>query len=216
MVDYAIYLEPNKSSPNDDISTPLSRSISSLITEFDQSINHTAYYSLRHRPLAISIETKTETRTTEEAKVQLGIWVAAQIGRIRYLIMKLPQQNRAPSPAKGNLKTASPKKSTKKAKSQKKKDPASKRSEHLGSILSEMVFPLIYVQSEKWEIFFALPSSSPLSDTRITIYSSLVLGDSSSVFGTYQILRGLRIIEHWIDTKVRAWWEGLMEVSVVA
>jgi hypothetical protein len=63
-VDYAIHLEPSGSAR--DI-------ISSLIGMSTDSINHVGYKGLRGRPLAVSIETRTESRTVEDAKVQLGV-----------------------------------------------------------------------------------------------------------------------------------------------
>jgi len=53
------------------------------------SINHVGYEGLRTRPIAVWIETKTESRTVEEAKVQLGVWVAAQVARIEALVGQL-------------------------------------------------------------------------------------------------------------------------------
>ncbi|KAL5371968.1 hypothetical protein PMIN06_012779 [Paraphaeosphaeria minitans] len=53
------------------------------------SINHVGYEGLRARPIAVSIETKTESRTVEEAKVQLGVWVAAQVARLETLVAQL-------------------------------------------------------------------------------------------------------------------------------
>ncbi|KAJ9634226.1 hypothetical protein H2199_009056 [Coniosporium tulheliwenetii] len=51
-----------------------------------QSINQTMYDSLRQRPIAISIETKTPNAPEEQAGVQLGVWVAAHFTRLRGLV----------------------------------------------------------------------------------------------------------------------------------
>ncbi|KAF2789398.1 hypothetical protein K505DRAFT_341299 [Melanomma pulvis-pyrius CBS 109.77] len=56
MVDYAIHLEP--SGPTRDIISP-------LIDMSTDSINPVGYEGLRSRPIAVSIETKTESRTVE-------------------------------------------------------------------------------------------------------------------------------------------------------
>jgi hypothetical protein len=64
MVDYVIHLEPF--SPARDI-------VSSLLGMLTDFINHVGCKGLRARPIAVSIETKTESRTVEEAKVQLGV-----------------------------------------------------------------------------------------------------------------------------------------------
>ncbi|KAF2820911.1 hypothetical protein CC86DRAFT_304134, partial [Ophiobolus disseminans] len=76
IVDYITHLEPF--SPSRDI-------ISSLLGMSTDSINHVGYEGLRARPIAVSIETKTESRIVEEMKVQLGAWVVAQVVRIEAL-----------------------------------------------------------------------------------------------------------------------------------
>lgn len=53
------------------------------------SINHVGYEDLRARPIVASIETKTESRTVEEAKAQLGMRVASQVARIEALAREL-------------------------------------------------------------------------------------------------------------------------------
>ncbi|KAF5023775.1 hypothetical protein F66182_4168 [Fusarium sp. NRRL 66182] len=55
---------------------------------FTPSINHTNRDGLRKKPIAISIETKTINRSEAEARVQLAIWVASQIERIRLLLSR--------------------------------------------------------------------------------------------------------------------------------
>ncbi|KAH8693443.1 hypothetical protein GQ44DRAFT_779910 [Phaeosphaeriaceae sp. PMI808] len=73
IVDYAMFLE---------LSGPARDASLSLIGMSSESINYVSYEGLRTRPIAVSIETKTESRTVEEAKVQLGVWVAAQVAWI--------------------------------------------------------------------------------------------------------------------------------------
>jgi hypothetical protein len=80
IVDYAIHFEPSGSAR--DI-------ISSLIGMSTDSANHVGYVGLRARPIAVSIETKTESRTVEAAKVRLAVWVAAQVARIEALSRQL-------------------------------------------------------------------------------------------------------------------------------
>lgn len=90
MVDYAIYLEPY--GPARDI-------VLSLTGMSTDSINHVGYEGLYARPVAVSIETKTESRSVEEAKVQLGVWVAAQVARIEALLGQLAQLEMKKPPA---------------------------------------------------------------------------------------------------------------------
>ena len=80
IVDYAIHLE---------LSGPARDIVSSLIGMSTDFINHVGYEGLRARPIAVSIETKTESRTVEEANVQLGVWVAVQVARIEALVRQL-------------------------------------------------------------------------------------------------------------------------------
>ncbi|KAF2240240.1 hypothetical protein BU26DRAFT_410741, partial [Trematosphaeria pertusa] len=129
----------------------------------------TMRYTLRHRPIAVSIETKTISRPEEEARVQLAIWVAAQLERITTETLDR------------------------------------------NAVLRRMVFPLLYVQSAQWTVLFARPSSSPLADRSVTIFPSIILGETSSVLGTYRVLWGLRVLEQWIDTTYRNWWEELLD-----
>jgi len=64
----------------------------------------------------VSIETKTISRTEEEARVQLGPWVAAQIKRLKAIA--------------GGSSSAQ-------------------------SVLTRMVFPLLFLQSSQWTILVA-------------------------------------------------------------
>lgn len=80
MVDYAIYLSPDK-----DMATRII-SILRIQPKDSQSINQTMYDSLRQRPIAISIETKIPDASEEDGKVQLAIWVSAQFARLRSLV----------------------------------------------------------------------------------------------------------------------------------
>jgi len=50
-----------------------------------RTINQTMYDHVRYLPIAISIETKTPDASEQEAKIQLGMWVAAHFNRLRML-----------------------------------------------------------------------------------------------------------------------------------
>lgn len=219
MVDYAIYLEASGASSSDSCtSNSLHERISALITDVTHSINHRSYVSLRHRPIAVSIETKTISRPEEEASVQLAIWIAAQLERIRSLTTETTY--------------LTPTAAATKASRRKNPKTPSKELDH-NAMLGRMVFPLLYVQSAQWTILFARPSPSPLADRRVvssclilslmpiyrfehpftsifhppftkapsssntsqTIFSSIILGETSTLLGTYRLLRGLRVLE---------------------
>lgn len=69
-VDYVLVLDIPKS-------VPLSSTISMFArSDFLPHMNQTAYLPIRDSPIAVSIETKTETASTDPA-VQLGIWTVA-------------------------------------------------------------------------------------------------------------------------------------------
>ena len=54
-----------------------------LVVMTSKSINQVNYEDLRTRLIAVSIETSTESRTVEETRVQLGVWLAAQVARTK-------------------------------------------------------------------------------------------------------------------------------------
>jgi hypothetical protein len=80
IVDHVIRLEPFS----------LARDIMSYLLgmSFD-SVNHVGYEGLRARSIAASIESKTESRTVEEAKVESDVWGAAQVARIKAFARQL-------------------------------------------------------------------------------------------------------------------------------
>lgn len=63
----------------------LNGQISRFITCSTESINHVSFFALRHQLIAVGVDTKTISRSEGEARVQLGIWIAAHIQRIRAL-----------------------------------------------------------------------------------------------------------------------------------
>ncbi|KAF4470117.1 hypothetical protein FALBO_2982 [Fusarium albosuccineum] len=82
MIDYGIFLSGQTTdSPREH----LQRRVANRPELVTPSINHTNRLGLRTKPIAISIETKTMSRPEEEARVQLAIWIASQIERIKAL-----------------------------------------------------------------------------------------------------------------------------------
>ena len=53
-----------------------------------RTINQTMCDHVRYLPIAISIETKTPDTSEQEAKIQLGMWTAAQFNRLRMLLQE--------------------------------------------------------------------------------------------------------------------------------
>ncbi|KAF2245115.1 hypothetical protein BU26DRAFT_77053 [Trematosphaeria pertusa] len=230
IVDYAIHLEP--SGPARDI-------ISSLIGMSTDSINHVGYEGLRARPIAISIETKTESRTVEEAKVQLGVWVAAQVARIEALVgqlaplkVKKPAAEAQRSRLELEMVTRGRRKSRGRGGRMSRAEqlqtqeltpsPTVVMVPDLSDILSQTVFPLIDIQSEAWSLFFArvTPSNAPHlsnSDIRkpvsnIQIFHSVPLGNTANTVQTYRLVKSLKVLRDWVDGDFRKWWDGFLGV----
>jgi hypothetical protein len=80
MVDFAVYLDP------DDLMHDTLRELAARDTFTTASWNHTCYPPLQKRPLAISIETKLTGRDWDSAKIQMSIWVTAQLNKLEQLV----------------------------------------------------------------------------------------------------------------------------------
>jgi len=79
MVDYTINLQPT-----DEMRQMILRLLESQPYHL-QTINQTMSNHVRYLPIAISIATQTLDAPEQEAKVQLGMWVAAHFNRLRLL-----------------------------------------------------------------------------------------------------------------------------------
>jgi hypothetical protein len=202
------------------------------------SINHVGYEGLRTRPIAISIETKTESRTVEEAKVQLGVWVAAQVARIEALVEQLaslgvrkPAAEARPSRLESEMVTRGRQKSRGRGRMSRAEQPQTQEPipsltvvmvPDPSDVLSQTVFPLIDIQSEAWSLFFArvTPSNAPhLSNSdirkplsKIQIFHSVPLGNTANTVQTYRLIKSLKVLRDWVDGDFRKWWDGFLGV----
>jgi hypothetical protein len=206
------------------------------------SINHVSYGGLRARPIAISIETKTESRTVEEAKVQLAVWVAAQVARIEalvrqlaLLVVKKPAAEAWSDRLESAMITRGPRKSrgrggrTLRAEQPQAQGPSLSPNVVMvpnpSDILSQTVFPLIDIQSEVWSLFFArvMPSQTlhpSNSDTRrpvskIQIFHSVPIGNTANTVQTYRLVKSLKVLRDWVDGDYRRWWDGFLGIPNV-
>lgn len=85
---------------------------------------------------------------------------------------------------------------------------------HVDAVLSQMVFPLLYICAEQWVLLLARPAAliaRPSREVRVVVYTGITSGDTSSVVGTYQLLKELRALRNWVYTVYRSWWETLPE-----
>ncbi|EDU47322.1 conserved hypothetical protein [Pyrenophora tritici-repentis Pt-1C-BFP] len=80
MVDFAVYLDP------DDTTHDALRQLAARDPFTTASWNHTCYPPLQKRPLAMSIETKLTGRDWDTAKIQMSIWVTAQLNKLEQLV----------------------------------------------------------------------------------------------------------------------------------
>lgn len=180
IVDYVIFLEP---------SCLAREAITSLVSNFSVFMNHVSYEALRTRPIAISIETKTESRTVEEAKVQLGVWLAGQVASIEHLIQQT----------------------------------AVLGTTHSADLLSQVVFPLLDVQSENWSLFLGRVSSDTSTSmssssmrkpaSPIHIFHSIPLGNTANTAQTYRLIKCLKALRAWIDIDFRMWWDKVLGID---
>jgi hypothetical protein len=200
------------------------------------SINHVGYEGLRARPIAVSIETKTESRTVEEAKVQLGVWVAAQVARIEALARELATLG-AKKPAaearSGRIASEIFSRGRRKSRGRGGRMSQTQMQELTppptvvmvpdpSDILSQTVFPLIDVQSEAWSLFFARVTPSTASHTsnsdnrrpvsNIQIFHSVPLGNTANMVQTYRLVKSLKVLRGWVDVDYRHWWDGFLGV----
>ncbi|KAK1951950.1 hypothetical protein LY78DRAFT_664541 [Colletotrichum sublineola] len=75
-VDFCVHVEPES----------LGHVTRTLLRSPSQSINHTEFPALLHKPIGIAIETKLTGADWETARVQIGIWLAAQWNRLDDLV----------------------------------------------------------------------------------------------------------------------------------
>ncbi|KAF4985138.1 hypothetical protein FDECE_16789 [Fusarium decemcellulare] len=83
-VDFCIYIEPTKDPSYTGIEADIERLSDTLACSV---INHTDFYPLRSRPIALSIETKKPGDSWEKAKLQMGIWEWSHLTRINMFVL---------------------------------------------------------------------------------------------------------------------------------
>lgn len=144
------------------------------------SIIHVGYEGLRARPIGVSIETKTESRTADEAKLKLGVWVAAQVARIEAFVRQLAPlgvKKPAAEAQSGRLElemvTRGRRQSRERggrpsrAEQPQTQDPTPSPTVVMvtdsSDILLQTEFLLTHIQSEAWSLFLAwvTPSNAP-------------------------------------------------------
>ncbi|KAH9859269.1 hypothetical protein J1614_012183 [Plenodomus biglobosus] len=225
IVDYAIFLEPSHLARD---------AIAPLVPISSASINHVGYEALRTRPIAVSIETKTESRTVEEAKVQLGVWLAGQVARMEDLIQQAGvlesfervQDGEAISEPSGHGRRRNRASNAHMLMQTQQQNPAPTTntfSLDAAALLSQIVFPLLDVQSENWSLFLGrvcpdLLTSMSSSNIQkpslpIQIFHSIPLGNTANIIQTYRLVKSLKALRAWIDTDFRMWWDKVLNID---
>ncbi|KAF7547120.1 hypothetical protein G7046_g9106 [Stylonectria norvegica] len=88
MIDFCIYVDP-KSSDADVGSETAFQAVETLCRVLPcGTINHTDFFALRNRPIAISIETKRKSGQQESAELQIGTWHTAQWKLLAQLVSR--------------------------------------------------------------------------------------------------------------------------------
>ncbi|KAH8651967.1 hypothetical protein BGZ61DRAFT_374933, partial [Ilyonectria robusta] len=73
-VDYAIFVNPDY-----DTGVQVHDAIERLQRAMpEKSVNHTAFFPIRNRPISVSIETKRASSSQDKALLQIGIWQSSQ------------------------------------------------------------------------------------------------------------------------------------------
>lgn len=165
-----------------------------------QSINHSTQPFLCHRPIGVSIETEADDGTEGEGRVQLSVWVAAHILRLRSLVAiwdggasAVDVETSGVSIASLQYQTAGP--ST------------------IPGALSEVnmrpvniVLPLLLVSGSRWTLYLARDLGASIEVIRVC-----QVGDSASFVGCYQLLAIIRVLAEWMKTDFRTWfWDNVL------
>lgn len=187
MLDYALFIGDEESDSQVHDASPsqndrLEQDISKFVREWSDSINHISYVALRHRPIFLGIETKTISRTEEEARVQLGIWVTAHIKRIWSLSSRLSVSEA------GELKQA------------------------IQEMVFPLIYVQSAKWSLLFARPFFKPDAQGDETLEIVVYHDISLGETSSIDGIYQLLQAFRVLRKWGDVVFRSWWRTILDI----
>jgi hypothetical protein len=171
IVDYVIHLEPFSTAG--DI-------IRSFFSRPNDSINHISHDGLRKAPIAVSIVTHTESQTADESKVQLGVWLAAQVARIEALARRCGQL-----------------------------DIISQTVFPLIDVQSE-TWSLFLARVTPSDGSKPAGSKDHVPESSTEIFHSRPLGNTASPVQTYRLLKNLRVLRTWVDEDYRQWWDDFL------
>ncbi|KAK0716310.1 hypothetical protein B0H67DRAFT_554636 [Lasiosphaeris hirsuta] len=165
-----------------------------------QSINHSTQPFLCHRPIGVSIETEADDGTEGEGRLQLSVWVAAHILRLRSLVAiwdggasAVDVETSGVSIASLQYQTAGP--ST---------VPGAPSELNMRPV--NIVLPLLLVSGSRWTLFLARDLGASIEVIRVC-----QVGDSATFVGCYQLLTIIRVLAEWMRTDFRTWfWDNVL------
>ncbi|KAH6973872.1 hypothetical protein BKA56DRAFT_108283 [Ilyonectria sp. MPI-CAGE-AT-0026] len=180
-VDFCIYLEPSVDNSYPEAEDDIDRLSMTLRGEV---INHTDFYPLRNRPIAMSIETTNPDESWEKAMLQFGVWESARWAFLRYLFDKYEDQVAQDEAAQGHQGyTPAPPPSL--------------------SRLPEFL-PGIIVQGHDWNLVITTQQGE-----RTILWQRILMGTTMNPKGVYQIVCCLQLLRQWTQD---TFWPWLKEV----
>ncbi|KAI0867219.1 hypothetical protein GGS24DRAFT_486286 [Hypoxylon argillaceum] len=174
IVDFVIYL-------NEDNDEVMQAALAMLTPDVLCSVNHINPISLQRYPIAINIETKTISRTEEEARIQLAIWVASQVRRIQALI----DDSASKATVLGNMIFPL-------------------------VFVDADEWTVMFARPMASAPAPVLGPLRPRDLDKLEIYTKISLGSTETIIGTYRLLASLRALRDWADITFRGWWKELL------
>lgn len=172
MVDLAVYLDP------DDDTLNALRQLAARYPLTNVSWNQTCYPPLQKRPLAISFETKLTGRDWDSAKIQISIWVTAQLNKLEQLVAQdgggLPGLPFLP----------------------------------LVVIQGHEWYFLAANRVQRETVRPILQNVEKASYAPQVLWERVMLGSTQSVLGVYQIVAALQVLGTWCQDVYRPWFRA--------
>lgn len=144
-----------------------------------QSINHTDFVPIQYDPLLLSIETKKPAAELEKAKLQIGMWHAAQWKFLDWAVGEKLDQQRI---AQGLYEPATA------------QDQEELKKEKLAALSALGFIPGIIVSGYRW-----LPVLSTYDNDKKTtlLWTDTAFGTTRTIKGAYAAVAGVRELTAW-------------------
>ncbi|KAI3571101.1 hypothetical protein IWW34DRAFT_639902 [Fusarium oxysporum f. sp. albedinis] len=176
-VDFCIYIDPKKDPSYGEAESDLDVLSKILLCGV---INHTDFFPLRNRPIALSIETKKPGDAWDKAKLQLGTWDAARWAFLRHLVETYKAQ-------KARIRDQNP-------------CPMPMDITKLPDFL-----PGIIIQGHDWNLVITTQQAG-----RTMLWQRVLMGSTQSTKGVYQIICCLQLLRQWAEDSFWPWLRNLL------